>query len=100
MTSATMTAMKSVSPMRHPTKGHERNAAKVEAITMGFTTGAASRSATAEERGIPLRRRLRARGMFPHSHTGKMTPRRETESAERTVFRGRTFVIHSDFTKI
>ena len=49
-------------------------AASVEAITMGLTTGAASRSATAAGKGSPFCSIRRVNGTTPHSHTGKNNP--------------------------
>src|SRR6476659_2366748 len=51
-----------------------RYATNVDAITTGFTIGAASMNVTAAAGARPLRASRRATGTDPHSHTGNAIP--------------------------
>jgi len=64
----------------------------VLAITIGLTTGAASRNAIPTGSGSPLRYNRRVTGTTPHSQTGKAKPIRPPATVASTGWRGRILI--------
>ena len=64
------------------------NAAHVDQIVTGLTTGAASKNVTASDGFSPCWMRARDSGILPHSHTGKKNPVMDNNPLRSSPFFG------------